>query len=115
LNGEFEPGLNETDCPADWQAKRTLTFSAVMQRLMSWLREQSTLFEAFFVAVSFHVLLFPLIWFAGWALPWPKPPAMTVVIELNLENWPNVATPEKIEEIFGDEMAKARYSKHTNR
>lgn len=75
---------------------------------MAWLREQMILIESFWVAISFHVLLFPLIWFAGWTLPWPKPPTITTVIEFNLENWPNVATPEKIEELYETEMTKSR-------
>jgi len=75
-------------------------------KVINWLDEQSSLFEAFFVAITFHVLLFPLIWFMGWALPWPKSPTITTVIEINLENWPESASPEKIEEIYMREFTK---------
>lgn len=68
------------------------------------------LFEAFWVAVTCHVLLFPFFWFIGWALPWPKSPSITTVIELNLENWPREARPERIQELYNYEMSKARKS-----
>jgi hypothetical protein len=108
LSGEFEPGRNVSECPTDWQAKNSLTIQVIAGRFVEWLRDQSTLIEAFFVAVSFHVLLFPLMWFAGWTLPWPKPPSITTVIELNIENWPKEARPVKIEELYDVEMSKAR-------
>jgi hypothetical protein len=111
LSGEFEPSRNELECPADWRVKKTPILTTLRRKAINWLREQTTLLEALSVAISFHVLLFPIIWFMGWALPWPKPPSVTVVIELNLENWPNVATPEKIEELYGEEMIKARHRK----
>ena len=36
----------------------------------------------------------------GWLLPWPKTPDVTTVIEINLENWPNEARPEKVTDIY---------------
>lgn len=107
VNPELEPSPNDSDCPQDWRARR-VTPRDILDRCFGWLKDQSALFEAFWVAVTFHVLLFPIIWFAGWALPWPKSPSFTTVIEFNLENWPNVATPEKIEEIYHSKMSEAR-------
>ena len=44
-------------------------------------------FEAFFVALSLHVAFFPMMWIAGWALPWPKAPIVTTIIEYDLRGW----------------------------
>jgi hypothetical protein len=107
VNPEQEPNRNDSECPQDWRASK-VSPSDILGRAAAWLKEQAALFEAFWVAVSFHVLLFPLIWFAGWALPWPKSPNITTVIELNLENWPNDARPMSIEELYDTEMSKAR-------
>ena len=65
-------------------------------KAFSWLREQVPLMEAFFVAVSIHVVLFPTMWFIGWALPWPKPPVVTVIFEYDLQQWAkNPSVPPK--------------------
>jgi hypothetical protein len=56
------------------------------------------LFEAFCLASTFHVLLLPVIWCMGWALPWPKSPVITSVIEIDLQNWPNVGKAKKLYE-----------------
>ncbi len=50
--------------------------------------EQVPLLEAFLVAVSLHVVMLPVLWVMGWALPFPKPPVITTIIEWNLETWP---------------------------
>jgi hypothetical protein len=68
--------------------------SQIAQKITGWLGEQVPLMEAFLVAVSFHVILLPVVWFAGWALPWPKSPVVTTVIEWDLQNWP--PKPKKI-------------------
>lgn len=112
LDPDIEPSRNDLECPDAWRAKNTLTLEVLMKRALGWIREQSTLIEAFCVAVSFHVLLFPLIWFAGWALPWPKPPSITTVIEINLEHWPEDARPERIEELYNAGMAKGHSNNH---
>jgi hypothetical protein len=65
----------------------------------SKLRGKTLLFEAFLVAISFHVLLLPVLWLAGWMLPWPKGPTITTIIEYDLRNWPNVTKPDKIYDI----------------
>jgi hypothetical protein len=43
-----------------------------------------------------HVVFFPLLWIAGWALPWPRAPIITTIVEYDLRNWPNLAKPKKI-------------------
>lgn len=67
--------------------------------LREWLLDHVSLMEAFLIAVSIHVALFPVMWIAGWALPWPKSPVITTIIEYDLGNWPNVPQPKKIIEI----------------
>ena len=66
-----------------------------------WLTDQVPLLEAFLVAVSLHVVAFPVIWFIGWALPWPKPPVVTTIIEYDLTDWSHqqLPKPKKIMEI----------------
>ena len=95
-----QPTPNEFNCPPEWRPKEALTPQLIYKKLVAWWRDQNILIEAFWVAVTFHVLLFPAIWFIGWALPWPKPPIITTVIEINLEHWPQEARPERIQEIY---------------
>lgn len=104
---EQQPNRNDSDCPEDWRAPKP-TIKDFFRKAVDGIKEQAALLEAFWVAVTFHVLLFPIIWFVGWALPWPKPPMITTVIELNIENWPESATPISIEELYETEMSKAR-------
>lgn len=73
-----------------------------------WFVEYVPLGEAICVAVSLHVLFFPLMWFGGWALPWPKGPSYTTVIYINLENWPEDASPKRIEELYTKALRGAR-------
>jgi hypothetical protein len=107
---EPKPTPEDPNCPPGWRAKPTITPQSVLQSFSGWLNDQRVLIEAFWVAVTFHVLIFPLVWFVGWALPWPKPPMITTVIEINLENWPNEARPTKIEEIYNYEKSRSRQS-----
>ncbi|HEY9679157.1 MAG TPA: hypothetical protein V6C76_14205 [Drouetiella sp.] len=58
------------------------------------LLESVPLFEAFWVAVSIHVVMLPVLWVIGWALPWPKPPVITTIVEWDLRNWP--PKPKKV-------------------
>ena len=71
-----------------------------------WLREQIPLFEAVMVALMLHVLMLPVLWVIGWALPWPKSPVITTIIEYDLGNWPNVAKPKKIFDVHDPELNK---------
>jgi len=95
VNPEQEPNRNDSECPHGWKA-RGIKPKDILDKAVGWLKDQTALFEAFWVAVSFHVLLLPLIWIMGWALPWPKPPVFTTVIEYDLTNWPKVAKPKKV-------------------
>ncbi|MBN8659022.1 MAG: hypothetical protein J0M35_01565 [Candidatus Obscuribacter phosphatis] len=54
------------------------------------------------MAISLHVALFPIIWMAGWALPWPKSPVFTTVVEYDLRRWPKVAKPKRIYELMSE-------------
>ena len=78
--------------------RRSLTglFSKLWQWVLAWLLDKSILFEAFLLALSLHVLILPVIWVIGWALPWPKSPTVTTIIEYDLQNWPQLAKPKKI-------------------
>lgn len=96
------------DVPEAFAYKSEPLKTRLYRRCAEWFKEQVPLGEAFCVAVTFHVLLFPVIWFAGWALPWPHGPSYTTVIEINLENWPDDARPERIEEIYTSALKKAR-------
>jgi hypothetical protein len=65
-------------------------------KFFHWLFDKSILFEAFFVALSLHVLIVPVLWVMGWALPWPSGPVITTIIEYDLSNWPKVNKPKRI-------------------
>jgi hypothetical protein len=64
-----------------------------------WFASQTLLLEALLVAMCLHVLLLPMMWVAGWALPWPKPPVITTIVEWDLTNWPKVTKPKSIYEV----------------
>ncbi len=66
--------------------------------------EQVPLLEAFLVALSLHVVMLPILWVAGWALPWPKSPVITTIIEWDLETWP--PKPRKIFEFRDPKLNK---------
>ncbi|MBY0358191.1 MAG: hypothetical protein K2W82_09340 [Candidatus Obscuribacterales bacterium] len=76
------------------------------RKVSDWAQDQRILFDAICLALSIHVLALPFFWFIGWALPWPKSPIITTIIEINLENWPNEAIPEKITDIRKSNMHK---------
>lgn len=69
-----------------------------------WLLDQGPLVEALCLALSLHVLLFPLLWSMGLILPFPKSPVVTTVIELDLSNWPVEARPDKVIDIRDPEL-----------
>ncbi len=72
------------------------SFKAFKDLAAFWAWEQVPLMEAFCLATSFHVLMFPVIWMMGWALPWPKSPVITTVIEMDLSKWPKEAKPDRV-------------------
>ncbi len=69
---------------------------AFRRLIYEWACEQEPLVEAICLATTFHVLLFPVLWSAGWILPFPKPPVTTTVIYLDLSNWGKVIKPPKV-------------------
>lgn len=73
-------------------------------KALEWLQEQVPLAEALCIAAAAHVLAFPVIWFVGWALPWPKSPVYTTVIEFNLEHWPEDARPRRIMQLYNQDL-----------
>ncbi|MDR3615140.1 MAG: hypothetical protein P4L53_16395 [Candidatus Obscuribacterales bacterium] len=78
-----------------FQAEKTL-YKLWLERAWFFILEQRTLFEAFWVAVSIHIIMFPVMWFIGWALPWPKPPVVTTVIEYDLQAWLKNGKPKRV-------------------
>jgi len=75
-------------------------------RLWRCLLDQVPLLEAFLIAVSIHVLLFPVVWLMGWMLPWPKTPVITTVVEYDLRNWPNEAKQKKWQDVRDPNLNK---------
>jgi hypothetical protein len=59
-------------------------FDLLTDTISAWLKDQTTLAQAFLVALSLHVVLLPVMWIIGWALPWPKFPIVTTIIEYDL-------------------------------
>lgn len=111
MNPEQEPKLNESECPKHWRAAR-FNPRIILDRAIAWLNDQTTLIEAFWVAVSFHVLLFPVLWIMGWALPWPHPVSKTTIVEIDLSNWPNEAkVPTKKNKLDVQELLHVPMSK----
>ena len=80
-------------------AEAIFSLAAAKRWLIHWLTNQVTLVEPFCLALAFHVLLFPVLWVSGWALPWPKSPVITTVVEFDLQKWPMEAKPKKIIDI----------------
>jgi len=71
--------------------------------------EYRTLFQAFFVALSLHVAFLPLMWIAGWALPWPRTPIFTTIVEYDLRGWtgwPKMPKAKRIFDIMDPEVNK---------
>ncbi len=56
------------------------------EQLKTWLENSKLLAQACLVAISLQIALFPILWFIGWALPWPKSPIITTIIEYELDN-----------------------------
>ena len=77
-------------------------------KALAWMQDKGTLIEALCLAASLHVLAFPLIWFMGWALPLPKSPVYTTVIEINLENWPE-SRPMRIMQLYNQELYRKKH------
>lgn len=74
------------------------------EKIHSWVKEQIPLVDCFLVAMAMHVVLLPIMWIAGWALPWPKPPVITTIVEYDLRNWPKVAKPKEVFQIVDPDL-----------
>ncbi|MBK9145730.1 MAG: hypothetical protein IPM23_24930 [Candidatus Melainabacteria bacterium] len=74
------------------------------QIVRTWALDQVPLVQCILVAVSVHVVLLPVMWIMGWALPWPKPPVITTIIEYDLSHWPEKAKPRKVFEIIDPDL-----------
>jgi hypothetical protein len=85
----------EEHAATDFKAKTTLAQDA-FRKTFDFVKDQKVLVDAFLVAVSFHVVMFPVLWTAGWALPWPKPPVVTTLIDYDLQEWIKTRKPKNI-------------------
>ncbi len=72
--------------------------SALKRLVVTTVVDHFPLIDAFCIATALHVLLLPVIWCLGWGLPWPKSPVITSVIEIDLQDWPNMAKSKKLYE-----------------
>jgi hypothetical protein len=89
--------------------KHSSTQAAAKAKILQFMDEHRSLVEAFFVALSLHVAFFPLMWVAGWALPWPRVPICTTIIEYDLRGWtgwPKMPKPKKIFEVIDPDLNK---------
>jgi hypothetical protein len=78
-------------------------------RVVQFVDDYVGLGRALLVAMSFHVVFFPIMWIAGWALPWPKAPVFTTIIEYDLRGWtgwPKLPRAKKIFDIMDPELNK---------
>ncbi|MBU6452341.1 MAG: hypothetical protein KGS72_11215 [Cyanobacteria bacterium REEB67] len=79
------------------------------ERVITFIKEHVTLAQAVLVAMSLHVAFFPLMWIAGWALPWPKTPVFTTIVEYDLRGWsgwPKMPKAKKIFDIMDPDLNK---------
>jgi hypothetical protein len=72
------------------------------------IKEYGTLFQAFCVALSLHVAFLPVMWIAGWALPWPRVPIITTIMEYDLRGWTDgrMPKPKRIFDIMDPDLNK---------
>ena len=67
-----------------------------INRLSDMLVDQKILFASILVALTFHVLMFPVVWFIGWALPWPKSSVVTTIVDFDLQQWLKSGKPKRV-------------------
>jgi hypothetical protein len=90
----------QVQIPQEFLPKKAKTsLRVILRRTRAVLADNISLIEAFFLALSVHVLLFPVLWIMGWALPFPKSPVITTIIEFDLSHWPEVAKTKKVIDI----------------
>ena len=92
--------IAETEAEAKTQ--QLVTF----RDIVNWLKDQVPLVYCAFVALSIHVIFLPMFWIFGSLLPWPESPIKTTIIEYDLTNWPRVAKPRKVLEIYDPDLKK---------
>lgn len=68
-------------------ADALFSLSALKESIFIWLTDQKVLAETFCLALALHVFLFPIMWFMGWALPWPKSPVTRTIVIIDLQKW----------------------------
>jgi hypothetical protein len=98
--------MEETSDPLEKFALKHPLILEYAEKTLDWIKDQKILFEAFLVALSLHVMMFPVLWFIGWVLPWPKPPVITTVIEYDLQEWVKTGQPKKITEFRNPDLNK---------
>lgn len=81
---------------AEFMPKKINRLHWLADKLRFWLVDQEPLMEAFCIAASLHVLLFPVLWAAGWILPFPKSPVSVTIIEIDLQHWMKEHKPKVI-------------------
>ncbi len=79
---------------AEFMPKKINRLHWLRDQARQWFVDQELLLEAFLVAASLHVLLFPVLWAVGFVLP--KSPVSVTVIEIDLQNWMKVHKPKVI-------------------
>ncbi len=97
---------SQTEPEHTFPAKVEPLVPRIAKRIEDWITEHVPLFEATCVAVSAHILAFPIFWMMGWAMPWPKSPEITTIIEYDLGHWPEIAVPDKVTDIYKSQMHK---------
>ena len=76
------------------------------EMVVFWMKDQIPLVDCLLIALSMHVILLPIMWILSWALPWPKPPVITTIVEYDLRYWPKVAKPKKVYEVIDPDLNK---------
>jgi len=66
------------------------------KQFKDWIEDYKGLLESILVAVSLQIALLPILWFIGWALPWPKPPIFTTIIEYELDSAQSMFKPKDV-------------------
>lgn len=82
----------------------TSLLSEWKDEIKGWVSDQVPLAQAFCIALSLHVVMLPVMWIAGWALPWPKTPVVTTIIEFDLQGWPNSWKPKSVINIHDPDL-----------
>ena len=74
------------------------------QKLTEAVQEHWLLVECFFVALSLHVVLIPILWVISWTLPWPRSPVVTTVIEYELDKSDLIFKPKQVNDYIDPKL-----------